>query len=154
MLMSVRLLVCPVQTCLVGAENASTCLFGAGIGSDLSIYPFPLSNHSRIFTELIDSTCGKYDEGSDYDNVISVISGALTIITGSLGISGNLISIVVLCQKYNSSQNSFNISQSISRKMCNVFNTLLLALCVVDLFVILSNLPLAVSVYSELKLPR
>ena len=38
--------------------------------------------------------------------------------------------------------------------MCNVFNTLLLALCVVDLFVILSNLPIAVSVYSELKLPR
>ena len=47
-----------------------------------------------------------------------------------------------------------NLSHSISRKMCNVFNTLLLALCVVDLFVILSNLPLAVSVYSELKLLR
>ena len=108
------------------------------------------------FTELIEETCGTNDEGSDYDNVISAISGALTIITGSLGIIGNLISILVLCQKYYSSQNPFKhvMSHSISRKMCNVFNTLLLALCVVDLLVILSNLPLALSVYSKLKLLR
>ena len=53
-----------------------------------------------VNSELIDATCGKYDKGTDYDNVISIISGALTIITGSLGILGNLISIVVLCQKY------------------------------------------------------
>ena len=46
------------------------------------------------------------------------------------------------------------ITHLISRKMCNVFNTLLLALCVVDLLVILSNLPLALSVYSKLKLLR
>ena len=57
-------------------------------------------NGMAIYVELIDATCGKYDKGTDYDNAISVITGALTIITGSLGIFGNLISIVVLCQKY------------------------------------------------------
>ena len=48
---------------------------------------------------MVESRCGPVDDGDDYDEVISMISGLLTIVTGSLGILGNLISIVVLCNK-------------------------------------------------------
>ena len=48
---------------------------------------------------MVESRCGRVDDGNDYDEVISMISGLLTIVTGSLGILGNLISIVVLCNK-------------------------------------------------------
>ena len=36
-------------------------------------------NGMAIYVELIDATCGKYDKGTDYDNVISVISGIIGI---------------------------------------------------------------------------
>ena len=41
-----------------------------------------------------------------------------------------------------------------NRKMTNVFNTLLLALCIADLLVIAANLPLAISVHTQLDLFR
>ena len=41
-----------------------------------------------------------------------------------------------------------------TRKMTNVFNTLLLALCIADLLVIAANLPLAISVHTQLDMFR
>ena len=41
-----------------------------------------------------------------------------------------------------------------NRKMTNVFNTLLLALCIADLLVIAANLPLAISVHTQLDMFR
>ena len=38
--------------------------------------------------------------------------------------------------------------------MTNVFNTLLLALCIADLLVIAANLPLAISVHTQLDMFR
>ena len=109
--------------------NDSELAFKAGSISNLNdtIYgEFQLSRTvlkvktRYLCSELIDVTCGKYDEGTDYDNVISVISGALTIITGSLGIIGNLISIVVLCQKYNLSKKPLNIWNFKNSQTCGI----------------------------------